>query len=107
MDQFDRRLINDIRGDVRHSAQAELLHAEQDDRAIRLAGDEQTGVLDVETAVGRQDINNAGVLEVERGEELEIGVAAAPLHVAMRTVRMQVSTGTQVQVMALVPMIDD
>src|SRR5436190_6195761 len=88
MHQFHCRLIHNAGADVRHSSQTEHVHAVVDDRLLGMAWNDQLSVLDAEGAMGGLDIDDAHVLQGERRQELELRVAATPLHVAMSTVGM-------------------
>lgn len=86
MDQLDRLLVDDRGRDVRHPAEAELRHAVVDHRPIRVAGDEDFGILQAELPLAETGADDAQFVQGHGRQQLELGVAAAPLHVAVRAV---------------------
>ena len=90
---FTAFVIDDVRRDVRHAAQAEPRHAVVDHRPLRVARHQDARVLQVERPLPRLDVDDAEFLQRQRGQQLELGVAAAPLAVAVAAVGVQVRRG--------------
>src|SRR4051812_8528360 len=95
-DQPDGPLVDDVRGDVRHAAEAEAGHPVVDHRPVRVAGHQDPRVLQLELALTGLHADDTQILQWQRGEQLELGVPAAPLAVAVTAVRVEVSPGAGV-----------
>ena len=89
-DQLRRLLVHDVGGDVRHAAQPEFAHAVKQQGPLRLARNEDARALQIERALTRKGAERSGLLERQRGQELEVADAAAPLAVAVAAIGVQI-----------------
>ena len=72
-DEFHRFGIDDVRRDVRHPAEADLLHPVQHHRAGRFAGDEDFRIGQLEQALSRTDADRACFGERQWCQSLSLG----------------------------------
>ena len=101
VNQPQAALVDDRGSEARHPAGADLGHAVKQDRSIRIAGRQDARVRDVKGSLSRTDADDSYLRQIERGQQLEIGVAAAPLAMTVRAVGVQIRAGPAAKILAL------
>src|SRR5262249_44214453 len=73
-------------------------HAVVNQGTLRFAGNQESWLFQIESPVSRPYIDRARVLERQGGQQLEIGIAAAPLAMAVAAIGMKISPRTRIPV---------
>ena len=89
VEQLDRRLIDELRADVRHPAMPRLGHSEIEHRAIGIAWGDDLSVADAESALfGRGEQFRFGQRDL--GSQLDLGCASRAELMAVGAVHLQI-----------------
>ena len=101
VNQPQAALVRDRRTDARHPSRADLCHAVKQDGPVRISRRQKARVRYVECPLSRTDADGSRVAHVERRQQLELGVSAAPLAMAVRAVGVQIRPGPSAEVLLL------
>ena len=104
--QFDRSLIHDRRGQLRHLTGASYRHSVKQDRPRRVARCDEQRVLDAEGVMHRLGADQLGCLIADVKLEINLRIASASAGVTDGAIGVQIGSRSSVQVGHLVIRID-